>query len=100
MGCGPSKLVSVAPLHPVRGVSFKSDSFKGDPLNVVHDTRDPERRRATLMAERQRANKYKSESWATPSARAPPELHRLSAQQPRADSAEQVSVACHSPRSQ
>lgn len=87
MGCGSSKLVSVAPLQPVRGVSLKSASFKGDPLNVVHDTRDPERRRAKLMAERQRTKKYKTESWATPSARAPPELHRLSAQQLRTYSA-------------
>ena len=55
----------------------------------VKDHRDPERRRAKLMAsQKKRAKLYQSQSWAAPSTRAPAGHHLISAQQLRDRGAE------------
>jgi hypothetical protein len=90
MGCSGSKgsggsSLTGNTIQPYRGVSFQGSSFSFQAEIPVKDRKDPEKRRARLMASQKKSAKlYKSQSWAAPSTKAAPAGHQLmSAQQLR-----------------
>ena len=85
MGCGGSKRsLAGTTIQPYRGVSFEGSLVGMQPDVPIKDRRNPERRRAKLMAShKEHAKLYRSKSWATPSKRAPAGHQLMSPQQLR-----------------